>query len=100
MDGLITRLFDYDREMGSLESEIYDRPNQMDVVFNYIDLAFQLMPASNDEAYSKHAKYLKTLLRYYDKKSFLNMGHSEKVVDGFRYCIRKCPYLCHIKRWF
>ena len=65
----------------------------MEVVFNYIDLTFQLLPATSDEAYTKHATYLHTLLRYYDKKSSFSMSHSEKIKDVFRYCIRKDPYL-------
>ena len=76
-----------------MESEIFDQPDGMDVVFNYIDLSFQLLPATSDEAYKKHAKYLHTLLRYYDKKASLNMSHSEKIIDVFGYCIRKDPYL-------
>ena len=67
----------------------------MEVVFNYIDLTFQLLPTTSDEAYTKHAKYLHSLLRYYDKKSSLKMSHSGKIIDVFRYCIRKDPCLAN-----
>ena len=30
---------------------------------------------------------------YYDRKASLNPGHSEKIIDVFRYCIRTGPYL-------
>ena len=65
----------------------------MDVVFNYIDHSFQLFPTSSDEAYRTRAKYLHSIRRYYDKKASLNPNHREKIIDVFRYCIRKDPYL-------
>ena len=93
IQGLIERMFDYDQEITQVESEIFNRPDRMDVVFNYIDLSFQLLPASSDEAYTKHAKYPHILLKYYDVKSSLNMSHSSKIIDVFRYWIWKDPYL-------
>ena len=73
----------------------------MELLFNYIDLSFpfQLFPTSEDmpiitdEAFNTHAKYLHSLRMYYDKKSSLNPEHSERLIDVFRYCIRKDPYL-------
>ena len=50
MKGLIERLFDFERDIALVESEIFDQPERMDVVFNYIDLSFQLLPATSDEA--------------------------------------------------
>ena len=66
--GLIERLFDFERDITLVESEIFDRPDRMEVVFKYIDLTFQLLPTPSDEAYTKHAKYLHTLLQYSNKK--------------------------------
>ena len=83
MKGLIERLFDYERDVALVESEIFSQPDRMDVVFNYIDLSFQLFPISSDEAYRKHAKYLHSLRRYYDKKASLNPDHSESIIDVF-----------------
>ena len=74
MKGLIERLFDYERDVALVESEIFSQPDRMDVVFNYIDVSSQL---SSDEAYRKHAKYLHSLWRYDDKKASLNPDHSE-----------------------
>ena len=54
------------------------------MVFNYIDLSFQLFPTSSDEAYITHAKYLQSLRRYCDKKASLNPDHSEKIIDVFK----------------
>ena len=68
MADLIEKMFDYERDIGLVESEIFDRPDRMEVVFNDIDHSFQFLPATSDEAYTKHAKYLHSLLRYYDKK--------------------------------
>ena len=73
----------------------------MELLFNYIDLSFpfQLFPTSEDmpiitdEAFNTHAKYLHSLRMHYDKKSSLNPEHSERLIDVFRYCIRKDPYL-------
>ena len=79
MKGLIERLFDFERDIALVESEIFDQPDRMDVVFIDIDLSFQLLPATSDEAYTKQAKYLHTLLRYFDTKASLNMSHSEKI---------------------
>ena len=61
MADLIEKMFDYERDIGLVESEIFDRADRMEVVFNYINLTFQLLPATSDEAYTKHAKYLHTL---------------------------------------
>ena len=47
MKGLIERLFDYERVVALVESEIFSQPDRMDVVFNYIDLSFQLFPTSS-----------------------------------------------------
>ena len=65
----------------------------MELVFNYIDLPFQLFPTSSDEAYNTYAKYLQSPRKYYDTKASLNPDYSEKIIDAFRYCSRKDPYL-------
>ena len=38
MKGLIERSFDFERDIALVKSEIFDQPDRMDVVFNYIDL--------------------------------------------------------------
>ena len=90
MKGLILRMFDYERDRALLETEIFNFPDRMELLFNYIDLFFQLFPTSNDmpiitdEAFNTHAKYLYSLRMYYDKKSSLNPEHSERLIDVFR----------------
>ena len=83
MADLIEKMFDYEQDTGLVESEIFDQPDRMEVVFNYINLTFQLLPATSDEAYTKRAEYLHTLLQYYDKKLSLSMSHSKKIKDVF-----------------
>ena len=64
-----------------LETEIFNEADQMELLFNYIDLSFQLFPTSSDvpiltdEAYNTHAKYLHSLRMYYARKASLNPGH-------------------------
>ena len=93
MKGLIERMFEYETDVALVETEIFAQPTRMEVVFNCIDLSFQLFPTSSDEAYRTHAKYLHSLWKYYDRKASLNPDHSESIIDIFRYCIRKDPYL-------
>ena len=99
MKGLILRMFDYASDRALLETEFFNFPDRMELLFNDIDLSFQLFPTSEDmpiitdEAFNTHAKYLHSLRMYYDKKSSLNREHSERLIDVFRYCIRKDPYL-------
>ena len=50
-----------------LETEIFNEPDKMGLLFTYIDLSFYLFPTSSDvpiltdEAYNTHAKYLHSL---------------------------------------
>ena len=93
MRGLIERVFDFDREVDESEREIFSIPSRMELMFNYMDLSFQLFPSSSDETFKIIAKNLNELQRYYDRKSCLNLGHSDKIIDIFRYCIRKDNFL-------
>ena len=80
-------------------TEIFNFQDRMKVLFNYIDLSFQLFPSVedtpilSDEAYNTHAKYLQSLRVYYVRKASLNPEQSERLIDVFKYCIRKDPYL-------
>ena len=62
MKGLIQRMFDYERDRALLETEIFNFPDRMELLFNYINLSFQLFPSVKDtriitdEAYNTHAK--------------------------------------------
>ena len=59
----------------------------METMFNYIDLLFQLFLESSDETFTLVARHMNDLRKYYDKKSCLNLNHSEKVIDICRFCI-------------
>ena len=93
MPGLIKRMFDFELEVEVLEREIFSIPERMPLTFNYMDLFFQLYPATSDETFKKAARLVKELCRYYDKKSCLNLKHSGMIIDVFRYCIRGHPDL-------
>ena len=43
MADLIEKMFDYERDIGLVESEIFDRPDRMEVVFNYMDFTFPII---------------------------------------------------------
>ena len=79
----IDKMFDNGIEVTELEREIFSVPARMEITFNYIDLSFQLFPSSSDETFKLVAQHLDDLRRYYDKKSFLNLNHSEKIIDIF-----------------
>ena len=47
MRGLISKTFDFDVEVDELEREIFSIPARMEIMFNSIDLPFQLIPSSS-----------------------------------------------------
>ena len=61
----------------------------MGTVFYYMDLSFQLFSDAIDETYAIVAWHMNDLRKYYDKKACLNFNHSEKMIDIFRFCIRR-----------
>ena len=88
MPGLIERMFNFELEE-VLEREVFSMPNRMPLVFNYMDLFFQIHQSSTEESYKKAAKMMRDLCKYYDKKACLNLKHTETIIDVFRFCIRK-----------
>ena len=69
MPGLIKRMFDFDLEVEILERDVFSSPERMPLVFNYMDLFFQIYPVTSDETFKKAVRLMKNLCRYYDKKS-------------------------------
>ena len=63
------------------------------ITFNYIELSFQLFSSSSDETFKLVARHFNDVHRYFDKISCLNYNHSEKIIDIFRFCIRRNPFL-------
>ena len=89
MPGLIERMFNFELEEEVLEREVFAVQDRMPLVFNYMDLFFQIHPSSTEESYKKAAKMMQELCKYYDKKACLNLKHTEIIIDVFRFCIRK-----------
>ena len=54
--GLIERMFDFDCEVIKMEKEIFSQSARMELTFNYIDLSFQVFPASSDDSFKLIAK--------------------------------------------
>ena len=61
----------------------------MEPIFNFIDVSFQLLDGPVDDKVASLIGKLNELRRYYDRKSTLNMHHSEMIIDLFRVCARK-----------
>ena len=89
MPFIIQQMFDFDMEESILEKEIFSIPEKMALVFNYMDLFFHIQPNSTEESYKKATVMMKNLRRFYDKKTCLNMKHTEIIIDVFRFCMRK-----------
>ena len=76
-------MFDFDLEVDELEKEVFSIPARMEITFNYIDLSFYLPRSSCDETFKLIARHL----------SDLNFNYSEKIIDIFRFCIRRDAFL-------
>ena len=86
---IIHEIFDFEKEESILAKDIFAVPEKMALVFNYMDLFFQIQPNSTDESFKKAAVLMQNLRRYYDKKACLNTKHTESIIDVFRFCVRK-----------
>ena len=49
MPDLIRSMFNYELEMEIMQGEVLSMPDRMPLVFNYMDLFFQIFPNKNDE---------------------------------------------------
>ena len=61
----------------------------METIFNCSDLSLQLFSGSSDETFGIVHRQMNELRIYYDRKATPNVHHSEKIIDVFRFCIRK-----------
>ena len=48
---LIKAVFDFDEDVSVLKNDILKKKPMMELVFNYVDLFFQLIPVARDEAF-------------------------------------------------
>ena len=89
MANMIEKMFDYDLEVSDLERDLLSVKEKMEPIFNFIDLSFQRFDDPFDDNAATLLKKLNELRRYYDRKSTLNVHHSETIIDIFRFCVRK-----------
>ena len=68
----------------------------LETIFNYIDLSFQLFSGPTDETFATVLRHMNDLRKYCDRKSSLNVQHSEKIIDIFRFWIRKDKVLSKV----
>ena len=77
MPFVIQQMFDFETEESILEKEVFSIPEKMALVFNYMDLFFQIQPNNTDESFKKAAALMQNLRKYYDKKACLNTKHTK-----------------------
>ena len=82
-------MFDYELEVSEIEKEFFSSPTLIKIVFNYMDLSFHLFSGTTDETFTIVVRHMNELRKYYHKKACLNCNHSKKVIDIFRFCIRR-----------
>ena len=93
MVDIIRKMFDFDLEVSELDNNLFSVKEKIEVIFNFMDLFFQLYDGPKDPIVASLLKKMVKLRKYYDKKATLNMYHSETIVEIFRYCVRKDPIL-------
>ena len=89
MVDIIRKMFDFDLEVSELDNNLFSVKEKIELIFNFMDLFFQLYDGPMDPIVANLSKKMNNLRRYYDKKATLNMHHSETIVEIFRYCVRK-----------
>ena len=82
-------MIDYDLEVSNLEKDLFSVRAKIEPIFNFIDVSFQLLDGPADKIVALLIKKITALRKYYDQKSTLNMHHSERIIDLFRFYSRK-----------
>ena len=67
MVDIIQKMFDFDLEVSELDNELFFVKEQMELIFNFMDLFFQLYDGQNDPMFASLLKKMNSLRRYYDK---------------------------------
>ena len=62
-------MFDFDLEVSDLENDLFSVQEKLELIFNFMDLFFQLYDGPNDPMFTSLLKKMNNLRRYYDKKS-------------------------------
>ena len=89
MKVIIDKMFDYELEVVEIEKQIFAKPTQREIYFNFMDLSFQLFSGEFDETHVIATQRMNELRKNYDRKACLNCHQREIVIDFFRFCIRK-----------
>jgi phosphoenolpyruvate carboxylase len=96
MPFIMSKTFDFDMETSDIEKDLFSVKEKMEPIFNFIDLSFQLLDGPVDDKVPSLIRKLTELRRYYDRKSTLNMNHSETIIDLFRVCAKKYKVLSRV----
>ena len=89
MTDIRSKMFNFDLEISDIEMDLFSVKENIERIFNVIDLSFQLLDGPVDDKVASLIRKLNELRRYYDRKSTLNMHHSETIIDLLRFCTRK-----------
>ena len=82
-------MFDFNLEVSELDNNLFSVTEKIEVIFNFMDIFFQLYDGPEDVIIASLLKKMNNLRRYYDKKATSNMYRSETIVEIFRFCRRK-----------
>ena len=66
---IIQKMFNFELEVSDLERDLFSVKEKMELIFNFIDLSFQLYNGPVDNNVATLLKKLNELRRYYDKKN-------------------------------
>ena len=67
MVDIIQKMFDFDLEVSELDNELFFVKEKMELIFNFMDLFFQLYDGQNDPMFASLLKKMNNLRSYSDK---------------------------------
>ena len=77
MTNIMSKMFDFVLEISVIEKELLLAKEQMELIFNFNDLSFQLLDGPVDDNVALLIRKLAELRKYFDQRSTLNMHPSE-----------------------
>ena len=66
---IIRKMFDFDLEVGDIERDVFYVKDKLELIFNFMDISFQLMDDPMDINIANLLKKMNELRKYYDRKS-------------------------------
>ena len=76
-------------EVSGVEKDLFSVKEKMEPIFNFIDLSFQLLDSPPDDNVALLLRKLTELRQYFDRRSTLNVHHSEIIIGLCRFCARR-----------